>query len=85
MPKYTVEDLDPRNYENQIEKDIKDDSGIDSFAIQWTSPIKHLFAGLLNDDSTPNSKRNTNMGDYNFDTYWNEKMRHQRNKNNSVT
>lgn len=78
MPKYTVEDLDPRNWENQIEKDIVEDCGDESFAIEWTDPTKQLFAGEIQiEQNTRHSRNNSN---YLFERDWNEKMRQQKKK-----
>lgn len=80
MTKYTVEDLDPRNWENQIEKDIIEDAdkAHDSIAAQWTSPLKGLFGGELNEGGNPIINHINHTNTY-FDNYWKEKMRQQRN------
>ena len=79
MTKYTVEDLDPKNWENQMEKDIVEDAdkAHDSLAIEWTDPTKGLFGGALQEGQTT-GKKVENINNNQFDRYWSEKMRQQK-------
>jgi len=79
MPKYTVEDLDPRNWENQMERDITEDAdkAKDTLAIEWTDPTKGLFGGSIQEGRTI-AKRVDEVANTEFDHYWSEKMRQQK-------
>lgn len=79
------------NWESQIEKDIEEDRGDDSVASSWLHPMSAVFDASVwwHNDESENRSWNTNEyrriqqqgSQYEFERYWNEKMRRKRETN----